>query len=114
MSQHDRPHAGYEHTHGHEHIHSGEVVLDIGEERGGLVVYTRGELRGQEIEVFPLAEPTRLTHTDVHERIFNEQTIFTAVFTPLPIGVYWVSRPADRAGLPITISPGRVTELDWR
>jgi hypothetical protein len=98
----------------HEHVHRGEVVLDIGEDRGGLVVYTRADRRGQEIEVFPVAEPTRLTHTDVHERIFNGQTIFTAVFTPLPIGEYRVSRPTNRAGHPITISPGTVTELDWR
>ena len=112
MSRQVRHHEGHEHS--HDRIRSGEVVLDIGEDRGGLIVYTPGGLRGHEIEVFPVAEPTRLTHTDVHERVLNGQTIFTAVFTPLPIGVYRVSRPAQRAGHPITISAGTVTELDWR
>src|SRR5437867_12719692 len=109
----DRALAAHEHRHEHEHVHSREVVLDIGEDHGGLVVYTRADLREQEIEVFPVAEHTRLTHTDVHERLFNAQTIFTAVFTPLPVGEYQVSRPVERAGDPITISPGSVTELDW-
>src|SRR5260370_41097358 len=113
MSWHERPHAGDEYSHAQEHVHSGEVLLDIGDDRGGLVVYAPADLRSQEIEVSPVGEPARLTHTDVHERVFKGQTIFTAVFAPLPIGEYGVSRPISRAGHSITISPGTVTELDW-
>jgi hypothetical protein len=95
-------------------VHSGEVVLDIGDDMGGLIVYTDSDLRGQEIEVFPSTDPTRLTHTDVQERVFQGRTIYTAVFTPLVTGGYSIARPKERAGEAIAIEPGRVTEIDWR
>jgi len=117
----------HDHTHAHDHgqapheqpeapqrVHQGEVVLDIGDDAGGLIVYTTRELHGQEIEVFPVINPEHKTHTDVQERRFQGQTIYTAVFTPLPLGDYRVSRPSGRAGEAITITPGQVTELDWR
>jgi hypothetical protein len=97
-----------------ERVHTGEVILDIGDDRGGLIVYTGPELRAQEIEVFPVTDPGHKTHTDVQERVFGGQTIFTAVFAPLPIGPYEISQPADRAGQTVHIAPGQVTELDWR
>jgi hypothetical protein len=104
-----------EHHHHHAGgIHTGQVVLDIGDDMGGLIVYTDADLHGQEIEVFPRTRPELLTHTDVHQRVLGGQTIFTAVFTPLPIGEYEVARPPERAGQSIAIVSGTVTEIDWR
>ncbi|MBV9172962.1 MAG: phospholipase [Chloroflexi bacterium] len=100
--------------HHHAHVHMGEVVLDIGGDMGGLIVHTDADLRGEEIEVSPSTDPTRLTHTDVQERVFQGRTVYTAVFTPLPAGEYQVARPLERTGERIRIEGGRVTEIDWR
>lgn len=95
-------------------VHTENVVLDIGEGAGSLIVYVGKELLGQEVEIAPRNDLSAKTHTDVAERIVNGATIFTAVFPPLPVGDYNVCRPTDRAGEELSVSSGRVTELDWR
>jgi hypothetical protein len=97
-----------------ERVHSEPIVLDIGENIGALIIYTRAELRNREIEVSPKGEPTRRTHTEVLERSINGQTLFTAVFPELPAGLYTLWGNATRSAGEITIVGGEIAEVDWR
>ena len=96
--------------------HPETVVLDIGEGTGALIIYTRPELHGEEIEVSLRAHgpDAKRVHTDVLERRIGNQPAFTAVFASLVAGDYqiWATDPSaiDR----VTIRSGEVAEVDWR
>lgn len=97
-----------------DQIQTESVVLDIGDDAGGLIFYTGGDLRGCEIEVAPAAYPDFKTHTQVSERLVQGRTLFAGVFPPIALGDYLVCRPPERAGQAFTVSSGHVTEIDWR
>lgn len=97
-----------------ERIHSEPVVLEIGGEVGALVLYTGPELRGKEIEVSPVQEPQRRTHTAVLERHFNGKQLFAAVFAALPAGIYTLWNLEGQAVGTVAIKGGCVNEVDWR
>ena len=90
------------------------IVLDIGENIGALIIYTRVELCNREIEVSPKGEPACRIHTEVVERSLNGQTWFTAVFPELPAGLYTLWGNATSSVGEITIVGGEVAEVDWR
>jgi len=125
---HDRAHApgsGHpHHDHPHDHakppesqpgsIGTGAPVLDIGGDIGALVLYTKEELEGLEIEVSLLTDPGRRTHTQIHQRTVNGRTFWAGVYAELQEGdyqVWWDDASCERA---FTITGGAVTELDWR
>jgi hypothetical protein len=88
--------------------HTESVVLDIGESMGALVLYTRPDLHGHEIEVSPRGSHARRVHSAVLERSFNGRTAYVAVYPELPAGDYelcWGDHPR------FTIAEGHVTEL---
>ena len=92
-----------------ERVHS-DIVLDIGQGIGALVIYTKEELRGRQIDVSLKGNSARKIHTDVLERRINGRPIFAAVFPSLPEGEYTIwSNPSDE----VTIAGGEVAELDW-
>ncbi len=93
-----------------ERVHSENIVLNIGRNIGALVIYTREELRGRQIDVSPKGNSARKIHTDVLERRINGRPVFAAVFPTLPEGDYSIwSSPSDE----VTIAGGEVAELDW-
>jgi hypothetical protein len=85
------------------------VVLDIGEDLGALVLYTRPELHGCEIELSPRGDPAARVHSAVLERSFNGRTVFVAVYPELRPGEYDVWHESPRT---VTITAGAVAELD--
>jgi hypothetical protein len=94
-----------------DRVHTEHAVLDIGEDIGALVIYTRQEMLGKEIEVSPKGNHAQKTHTAVLERRVNGRTMFAALFLALPEGDYiTLSTPSSE----ITIFGGQVAELDWR
>ncbi len=95
-----------------ERAPTGHVVLDIGQDIGALVVYTRPELCGREIEVSPKGNAARRTHTEVLERRANGRAIYAAVFPTLVAGDYslWRDVLTDED---VTIAGGAVAEVDW-
>ncbi len=95
-------------------IHTQPVVLDIGEDTGGLVISTGPELRGREIEISPRGAGTARVHTDVAERRVNGRTLYAAVYLPMPAGEYTIWGPDPDAPATVTITAGTVTEVDWR
>ncbi len=97
-----------------QRVHTEQVVLDIGDDMGGLIFYTAAGLLGAEIEVAPAAFLDFKTHTDVSERIVNGRTVYAGVFPPIAVGDYLVCRPVDRAGQRLNVTSGQVTQIDWR
>jgi hypothetical protein len=90
-------------------------VLDIGDDAGALVVYTRPELKDEEVEISrnEVGQP-RKVHTGVVERTVNGRPVCAAVFPSLSVGEYTVWRPAPPPDAGFAIEAGKVTELDWR
>lgn len=95
-------------------VHTEPVVLDIGQDTGGLVIYTRPELLGMEIEISPLGDDSRRTHTDVAERRVRDRIICAAVYLPMAAGAYTVWGPDPGRPTLCTVVAGVVTQLDWR
>jgi hypothetical protein len=97
----DRPHPEY-------------VVLDIGGERGALIVHADPELHGVEVEISPHGRDDDRSHKEVLERSINGHPAYTAVFESLERGAYTVwTRGAPRARK-VRITAGEIAELDWR
>jgi hypothetical protein len=94
-------------------VHSGEVVLDIGDGVGALILYTKPELEGQEIEVSMGGDSSRV-HTEVLERRINGEPVFAAVYASLAEGHYriWGFDPKPQSE--VDIVGGQVSEVDWR
>jgi hypothetical protein len=97
-----------------DHVHTEHAVLDIGQDIGALVIYTREELRGEEIEVSPKGNDTHRTHTQVLERRVNERSVLAALFLALPAGDYKIWSDDPRLTNEVTIVGGHVAEVDWR
>lgn len=90
-------------------------VLDIGEGAGALVVYTPPALKDEEVEIsFDDGAPPHKVHTGVIERTLNGRPVCAAVFPSLRAGRYKLWRPAPAPQAGFLVSPGEVTELDWR
>ncbi len=95
-----------------ERVHTEALILNIGQEIGALIVYTRPELCSREIEVSLRGSDARRTHTNVHERQISGRTVFAAVFQELRAGDYTLWRNGQADGT-VTIVGGEVREVDW-
>jgi hypothetical protein len=95
-----------------ERIHTEHAVLDVGEDIGALVIYTREEFRGKEIQVsLKGTNSARLVHTAVWERRFDGRVVFAGLYPSLPAGDYIIwTHPSSE----VTIISGRVVEVDLR
>ena len=94
-----------------ERVHD-DIVLDIGNDIGALIIYTSENLRGQQVDVSLKGNAAaKRVHTDVLERRISGFPVFAAAFASLPEGDYitW----SDPAGT-FTIVGGHIAELDWR
>jgi hypothetical protein len=99
----------------HQHRpHTENVVLEIGDELGALVVYTDAALRHEEIEISRAGDDARRSHKDVLERRVNGASIHAAVFDRLERGVYTLWHCGAPFAHGVAIAGGRVAELDRR
>ena len=96
-----------------DRVHPETVVLDIGQDVGALIIYTKAELRGREIEVSPRGSATRV-HVEVLERRINGRPVFAAVFPGLRAGDYDIWENFPKSGGTVTIVGGEVATVDWR
>jgi hypothetical protein len=94
-----------------ERVYSDNIVLNIGDDIGALIIYTREDLRERQIEVSSPGIDARKIHNVVHERRLNGRPVFAAVFPTLAAGDYktWTNPTSE-----FTIAGGQVAELDWR
>src|ERR1700693_3160059 len=90
------------------------VMVDVGPGAGALVIYTREELHGQEIEISPDSKDEQRVHTDVLRRKTAGGHVFAAVFGSLPEGEYRLWQETLPSPPHVPIVGGEVTELDWR
>jgi len=89
------------------------VAVDLGGDRGALVVRTGPEHEGVEVEVHPLGRPEERTHVWVLPRSVATGVVHAAVFPSLRAGS-WVVLGADGAGGRVVEVPaGTVAEVDW-
>lgn len=95
-----------------ERVHSEQAVLDIGDDIGALVIYTRQEFRGKEVQVsLKGSNSVRLVHTAVWERRVNGRVVFAGIYPSLPAGDYVIwTHPSQE----VTILGGNVAEVDLR
>lgn len=95
-----------------ERICTENVVLDIGEDIGSLVIYTSEKWRGKEIQVSLKGDGTgKLVHTAVWERRFNGRVVYAGVYAALAKGDYIIWTHPSRE---VTITGGHVSEVDLR
>jgi len=115
---HPHPHP---HAHPHRHVedyaarkHPEFVVLDIGEDRGALILHTDPGMHGVEVEISPAGADEQRSHKQILERSAGGASEFTAVFDGLSTGAYtlWVDDEAWARA--VAVEGGRVAELDWR
>ena len=95
----------------------GTVLLDIGGERGALVLYLPKHLEGSEIEIRPAGRPWDGTHTGIRQRDLRDGSCVAAVFGALDTGRYQVRVRGTGDGpalsLSLSVSGGTVTEIHW-
>jgi hypothetical protein len=102
------------HEQGPERIHTEDLVLDIGEGFGALVLYTGPELLGREIEVSLTTGDHPRTHAAVHQRRVGGAVVFAGVYPELAEGEYRIWTDEPRQVSEFTIASGQVSEVDWR
>jgi hypothetical protein len=95
-------------------VHVEDLVLDIGEGVGALVLYTGPEYVEREIEISPIEDDNARVHTAVHARQVRGQVVIAGVFPQLPGGRYRLWGGPPDAPDQVVIGAGQVAELDWR
>jgi hypothetical protein len=90
---------------------SASLALDIGTERGALVIYPAERFRGREIEISLEDGHGPRVHTGVHERASQAGAMLTAVFGTLPAGDYVVWETDVKPATTVAIRAGVVTEI---
>jgi hypothetical protein len=103
----------------------GTVVLDIGGDRGAAIIFTPGELSGEEIEIRPADRPWDGTHTAIRPRDLRDTVAHAGVFGSLPAGPYQLRiRNGGPAGggpvgggsepvVDLVVVGGEVAQLEW-
>jgi hypothetical protein len=93
--------------------HSAEasVALDIGEDRGALIILPAARFDGREIEISPAPGDGHRVHTGVHRRRSAAGERLTAIFGSLPAGEYVIWEDRDHPATQVTVPAGRVAEI---
>ena len=92
----------------------GTVVLDLGVDVGALILYTRADLDGAEIEISLDDDPAaRRTHSAVRQRQMPGATSYAAVYPSLRAGLYTIWRDEHSPAATVTIVGGQVTSCRW-
>ena len=97
-----------------DRVDTRDVVLEIGDGIGALIIYTPVELRGAEIEVSVKGVESPRIHSVVQERRVGGRPVFAGVFPELPAGEYRIWTDDPRRPATVTILSGEVVEVDWR
>jgi hypothetical protein len=103
------------HTHTYaDRKHPEFVVLDIGGDRGALIVHTGPELHGVEVEISPSGADSSRTHKQVLERNSNGHSDYTLVYDSLVAGTYTLWLDDVPRARDVAVDAGAITRLDWR
>ena len=97
-----------------ERLHTEDLVLNIGDGVGALVLYTGPELLGREVEVSSVGQDAVRTHTVVRKRHVLGRVVCAGVFPELLAGDYRIQSGQPGRPVEFKIVSGQVTEVDWR
>jgi hypothetical protein len=105
---------GHDHDHHHPHpageqAAGGPVVLDIGDDRGALIVYLAPAWIGTELHIRAAGEHDT-THTGVWERPLGRRRPVAAVFPSLALGRYTIVADDGSDWCGVEVASGTVTE----
>ena len=89
------------------------VVLDIGEDRGALIVETEADMHGLEIEISPDGQDTHRSHKQVLERQQGGHPAYTAVFDSLCAGSYTLWTDGTPQVRQVGVTAGQVSQMRW-
>lgn len=94
--------------------HPEPVVLDIGGDKGALIVYAEAELLDTPIEVSPAGVDDAKFHQHILERPLPGGTSYAAVFDKILAGTYTLWLHGEPRVRGFEIVGGVVAEVDWR
>jgi hypothetical protein len=109
MCDHDHDHDHHHHYPAGEQAAGGPVVLDIGDDRGALIVYLPPARIGTELHIRGAGAPAT-THTGVWERPLGARRPVAAVFPSLPLGRYTIVAEDGSDSCGVVVASGTVTE----
>jgi hypothetical protein len=117
---HDR-HDGHVHEHdGHVHteakpptVPSRAVMIDVGATKGALILDSRAELEGVEVEIHLVSEPTKRTHVWVLPREGRDGVIYAAIFPSLSTGEYAILGRDGSVASVVNLPPNTITHATW-
>ena len=89
------------------------VLVDVGEDRGALVLKAPVEREGLEVEICDASDPARRTHVWVLPRVGRAGTVYAAVFPSLLAGSYQVLEPDGSVATTLEVPPNQVTSGTW-
>jgi hypothetical protein len=89
------------------------VVLDIGEDRGALIVHAGAQMHGVEIEISHEGEDDSRSHKQVLERDAGGAPAYTAVFDRLAAGAYTLWTDGVPRVRQVCVAGGEVSQMRW-
>lgn len=93
--------------------HPEPVVLNIGGDRGALVVHWDASEIDTPIEISRTGEDAARQHQHILERPLGDETAHAAVFDSIEQGTYTLWVRDEARARDVAITGGAVTELDW-
>jgi hypothetical protein len=108
--------AGAPQPHSHPHPHSPPLgpnpVLDIGDGVGALLVHLPATTATGELHMRPVGDPAGRFHTGVHRRGTDGAQRWVALFCEVAEGRYELLADDGTPTVELTVTGGRVAELD--
>jgi hypothetical protein len=91
----------------------GAACIDVGRDRGALVLRSDERHAGLEVEIYRAGLPENRTHVWVLPRLAPAGTVYAALFPSMPAGRYVVLRPDGSPLREVEVAAGSVTTADW-
>lgn len=88
-------------------------MVDVGGDRGALVLMAGTDRLGLEVEIHPVDAPGQVSHVWVLARQLGSSVVEAAVFPSLAAGDYVVHAPDGSAGERVHVAAGEVTTWRW-
>jgi len=89
------------------------VVIDVDATAGALVVTTTERHVGEELEISPIAEPSKRSHVWVLPREGRQGLVYAAVFARLPVDDYVILTQDGSTQQTVSIRANEVTFASW-
>jgi hypothetical protein len=88
-------------------------MIDVGATKGALILDSRAELEGIEVEIHPMSEPSKRTHVWVLPREGRDGVIYAAIFPSLATGEYAVLGRDGTVASVVDVPPNKITHATW-